>query len=156
MENQFQQVKLITNPVKTLICQHEFSQTEVAVDCRIHREVMDLSTGVWQFAVQSIVVKNTGQAMAACVFDIKTNLTNTYKMINGKSVAVHECIESIDVRCEPREYEYHSPSVKTFFTVYNRPGESFRTFFMPNEVAKDVNEIYQLSCEIKYIFQRML
>jgi len=156
--NLYSQVKVISNPLKSVTCKHQFTNSETLSECKLFPELLDLGCGVWQVAVQSVLVVNdTPQGAVKTVFDLKTNLTSSYKQIDGNAVAVNETLCSFAVNLKTKfDFVLYDPPTKLFFTLNNRPSDNFRIYFFVNELLKTQGMVYQLKVEIRLLFQRML
>ena len=143
---------------RIITCKHRFTDRETESDCKIFPELLDLSCGVWQVAVQSVLIVNhTPNFPLNTVFDIKTNLTSSYKQVEGLAVAVDETLCIFPVKTDFRvDYIFFEPPTKTFFTVNNRPTDTFRIDFFVNELLKSPNMVYEFDVQIRLLFQRML
>lgn len=160
--NNYSQVKLIQNPIKSVSCKHEFTNEETVHDCKLFPELLDLGCGVWQVAIQSVLVVNKtprfpNDAEFNVVFDVKTNLSSSYKQIQGQAVAIDETLCSFQVKVA-KEYDFvlFDPSSKIFFTVNNRPSDTFRIYLYVNELLKRPGLVYKFDVIIRLLFQRML
>ena len=158
--NQYYQVKIISNPVKSVTCRHRFSKTETVATCKIFKELLDLSQGVWQVCVQSVLIQNkhsTGPGYyVRTVFDLKTNLTSSYKQVQGSAVAINETLTSIEFRGDDNDFQLINPAPKIFFTLNNRPNDSFKVFFAENDLVAREDFVYKVEVEIRFLFQRMI
>lgn len=152
--NSFTQVKVISNPIKSLVCHHTFTQHHTSAECRIFREVLDLSRGVWQVAVSHIVVKSIDRDVRT-IFDVKTNLAHTVREIDGRAVSINECLATFECNCPQNTTYFFSPPSKVFFTVQNNPNDSFRLSLVLNELM-DKNTIFTIKAEFRLLFQRMI
>jgi hypothetical protein len=159
--NSYSQVKLIQNPVKSVSCKHKFTNEETVHDCKLFPELLDLGCGVWQVAIQSVLVVNKTPRFSTnefnVVFDVKTNLSSSYKQIEGQAVAIDETLCSFQVKVA-KEYDFvlYDPSSKLFFTVNNRPSDTFRIYLYVNELCKSEGQVYEFDVIIRLLFQRML
>lgn len=158
--NAFSQVKILSNPVKSVVCHEKFSNREDSSKPRIFREQLDLTCGVWQVAVSHVLLINPNPyGKINTVFDLKTNLCSSYKLINSQPVLVNECLTSFDCQCEPGSYVMHSPNPKVFFTVQNTPGDHFELILAENELIRENQREhvpFQVIVEVRLLFQRMI
>jgi len=155
--NLYTQVKVLTNPIKSIICRHKFSTTETLHKCKVFPELMDLGCGVWQVAVQSVLAVNATQAKVKSVFDLKTNLTSSYKQVSGQPIAVDETLCSFGLNLPKNfDFNFYEPATKIFFTLNNRPSDTFKIYFYENELTKTAGSAYQLNVEIRLLFQRIV
>jgi len=159
--NRYSQVKLIQNPIKSVSCKHEFTNEETVHDCKLFPELLDLGCGIWQVAIQSVLVVNKTPRFTNdefnVVFDLKTNLSSSYKQINGQAVAIDETLCSFQVKvAKPYDFVLYDPSNKLFFTVNNRPSDTFRIYLYVNELLKSQGQVYKFNVIIRLLFQRML
>jgi hypothetical protein len=159
--NRYSQVKLIQNPIKSVSCKHEFTNQETVHDCKLFPELLDLGCGIWQVAIQSVLVVNKTPRFTNdefnVVFDLKTNLSSSYKQINGQAVAIDETLCSFQVKvAKPYDFVLYDPSNKLFFTVNNRPSDTFRIYLYVNELLASQGQVYKFSVIIRLLFQRML
>lgn len=159
--NRYSQVKLIQNPLKSISCKHEFTNEETVHDCKLFPELLDLGCGVWQVAIQSVLVVNQTPRFSNdefnVVFDVKTNLSSSYKQIDGQAVAIDETLCSFQVKVA-KQYDFvlYDPSNKLFFTVNNRPSDTFRIYLYVNELLKSQGQVYKFNVIIRLLFQRIL
>lgn len=159
--NRYSQVKLIQNPLKSISCKHEFTNEETVHDCKLFPELLDLGCGVWQVAIQSVLVVNQTPRFSNdefnVVFDVKTNLSSSYKQIDGQAVAIDETLCSFQVKVA-KQYDFvlYDPPNKLFFTVNNRPSDTFRIYLYVNELLKSQGQVYKFNVIIRLLFQRML
>ncbi len=160
--NSYSQVKLIQNPLKSVSCKHQFSNEETVHECKLFPELLDLGCGVWQLAVQNVLVVNKTKRFPNdeafnVVFDVKTNLTSSYKQIQGQAVAIDETLCSFKVKVA-KEYDFvlFDPPSKIYFTVTNRPSDTFRIYLFVNELLKTPGQVYKFDVIIRLLFQRML
>ena len=159
--NRYSQVKLIQNPIKSVSCKHEFTNQETVHDCKLFPELLDLGCGIWQVAIQSVLVVNKTPRFTNdefnVVFDLKTNLSSSYKQINGQAVAIDETLCSFQVKvAKPYDFVLYDPSNKLFFTVNNRPSDTFRIYLYVNELLASQGQVYKFNVIIRLLFQRML
>lgn len=159
--NRYSQVKLIQNPLKSVSCKHEFTNEETVHDCKLFPELLDLGCGIWQVAIQSVLVVNKTPRFTNdefnVVFDLKTNLSSSYKQIDGQAVAIDETLCSFQVKvAKPYDFVLYDPSNKLFFTVNNRPSDTFRIYLYVNELLKSQGQVYKFNVIIRLLFQRML
>lgn len=155
--NLYSQVKVIANPIKSVICKHKFTSSETVHQCKVFPELMDLGCGVWQVAVQSILMVNETQNPLTTAFDLKTNLTSSYKQVAGHAIAVDETLCTFKVKFgKYRECVIYDPPTKIFFTLNNRPSDCFKIYFYENELTKSPGNAYELNVEIRLLFQRLL
>jgi hypothetical protein len=155
--NQYSQVKILNNPVKSVTCRHKFTNSETVATCKIFKELLDLGQGVWQMCVQSVLIKNnTPNTKLNTVFDLKTNLSSSYKQVQGSAVAINETLTSLEFRCNFGDFKLISPAPKIFFTLNNRPNDSFKIFFSENELLSRAGSVYKVEVEIRFLFQRMI
>ena len=154
--NDFSQVKILNNPIKTITCRHKFDNSETLLHCKIFKELLDLGQGVWQVAVQSVLINNKTKTNLATVFDLKTNLSSSYKQVQGQAVSVNETLTSIECRCRALDFVLFTPRQTIFFTLNNRPNDHFKVFFAENELFKAKKTIYEVEVEIRFLFQRMI
>jgi len=159
--NKYSQVKVLSNPLKTITCKHQFTHEDTRKDCKIFPELLDLSCGVWQVAVQSVLIVNKTKRFTNTplntIFDIKTNLTSSYKQVEGSAVAVDETLCTFPVLLKKQfDFVFFDPPIKIFFTVNNRPTDTFRIYFFVNELLKTPSTIYEFDVQLRLLFQRML
>lgn len=160
--NAFQQVKLISNPVKSVTVRDTFTQDKYYTDVHFSPNQMNFSQGVWLIGVQSVVVRNNSEEREVkTLFDIKTSLSNTFKLLQGTSVSVTETLLTVEARLYKAERDFYdfdfvNRNPVTFYTVDSRPSDSFRVFFIENECVFMPNQKYNLDVEIRLAFQRML
>jgi len=160
--NNYSQVKLLSNPLKSVTCKHKFNAKDTVRECKVFPELLDLGCGVWQVAVQSVLVVNRTPRFPnnepfKTIFDIKTNLTSSYKQIEGSAVAVDETLCSFPIRVQSlNDFVMYDPPTKIFFTLNNRPTDTFRIYFFVNELLKRQGLVYEFEVEIRLLFQRML
>lgn len=156
--NIFSQVKVLTNPLKSVTCKHTFTNKQTIGECKLFPELLDLACGVWQVAVQSVLVRNNVEGTTLdTVFDLKTNLTSSYKQVSGQAIAVNETLCSLGVNHAYGGYTLYDPPAKLFFTLNNRPSDTFRVFFFENEcIIGEACKAYKVEVEIRFLFQRML
>lgn len=152
--NEYQQIKLLTNPIKSVTCTHVFGQNEVTSECRIFKDLLDLTQGVWSVALDSLVILNKSTEKVNAIFDLKTNLITSYKEINRIALSTSGWLGTVQVSCSAKSFQYIMNSNKTFFTVSSRPTDHFLLYFLCHEftpVAK-----YELQIEIRLLFQRII
>ena len=154
--NDYSQVKILNNPIKTITCRHKFDNSETVLQCKIFKELLDLGQGVWQVSVQSVLISNIAKTKLATVFDLKTNLSSSYKQVQGQAVSVNETLTSIECRCRALDFVLFTPRQTIFFTLNNRPNDHFKVFFAENELFKAKKTIYEVEVEIRFLFQRMI
>lgn len=160
--NSYSQVKLLSNPLKSVTCNHEFTNQETVRDCKIFPELLDLGCGIWQVAVQSVLIVNRtprfpNDRPLKTVFDIKTNLTSSYKQVEGAAVAIDETLCSFPVNLKSlNEFVMFDPPTKIFYTLNNRPSDTFRIYFFVNELLKTPGQVYKFDVQIRLLFQQML
>lgn len=163
--NSYSQVKLLSNPLKSLSCKHQFTNQDTIRECKVFPELMDLGCGVWQVAVQSVLIVNRtprfpNDEPLKTVFDIKTNLTSSYKQVQGSAVAIDETLCSFPVALKKKDdFVMFDPPNKLFFTLNNRPTDTFKIYFFVNELLRTPGLpglVYTLDVEIRLLFQRML
>jgi hypothetical protein len=154
--NSYSQVKILNNPIKSITCRHKFDNSETVANCKIFKELLDLGQGVWQVAVQSVLIINKSKTKLSTVFDLKTNLTSSYKQVQGQAVSVNETLTSIECRCNAGDFLVFNPKQKFFFTLNNRPNDHFKIFYAENELLLPKKTIYNVEVEIRFLFQRML
>ena len=156
--NKFTQVKLLSNPLKSITCRHTFTNQETIAECKLFPELLDLGCGVWQLAVQSVIIKNLTQGKKLnSIFDLKTNLSSSYKQVENSAVAVNETLCSVPVKLDINGFNFYDPSTKIFFTLNNRPNDRFRVYFFENEMfQRPTSPPWTLEVEIRLLFQRML
>ena len=154
--NDYSQVKILNNPIKTITCRHKFDNSETVLQCKIFKELLDLGQGVWQVSVQSVLISNIAKTKLATVFDLKTNLSSSYKQVQGQAVSVNETLTSIQCRCNASDFVLFNPTQVIFFTLNNRPNDHFKVIFAENELMKAKKAIYQVEVEIRFLFQRMI
>ena len=90
------------------------------------------------------------------VFDLKTNLTSSYKQVQGSAVAINETLTSIEFRGDDNDFQLINPAPKIFFTLNNRPNDSFKVFFAENDLVAREDFVYEVEVEIRFLFQRMI
>ena len=154
--NNFSQVKILNNPIKSITCRHKFNNLDTVASCKIFKELLDLDQGVWQVAVQSVIIRNLVRSKLTTVFDLKTNLTSSYKQVQGQAVSVNETLTSIECRCKEMDFVFFRPSQTFFFTLNNRPNDHFKIFFAENELFSVLKTVFNVEVEIRFLFQRML
>jgi hypothetical protein len=160
--NRYSQVKLLNNPLKSVTCKQKFTNQDTVSDCKVFPELLDLGCGVWQVAVQSVLIVNRTPRFPnnepfKTVFDIKTNLTSSYKQVEGAAVAIDETLCSFPVVLQAlNEFVMFDPPTKIFFTLDSRPTDTFRIYFFVNELLKTPGLVYQFDVQIRLLFQRML
>lgn len=154
--NSFSQIKIISNPVKSVVCTHTFTNDDNVAYCKLFKELLDLSKGVWQVAVSHIILVNDSRnSDLKTVFDLKTNLSYTYQQIKGRAVSTNECIASVEARCLVGDFVLFSPKTKIFFTVNNSPTDYFKLSLTENELLTQ-NRSYKVKAEVRLLFQRMI
>lgn len=152
--NDFSNVKLIANPVKSFVIQETFSETETTVRCRLDSSFIDINKGVWQVAVSNVLLFNDSQQVINTVFNLTTNLTYTCQINDHQPVTTNECIASFQIRCQSGDFELYSPNTLTFFTVQEHSNEYFALSLTKSKLWPQ-NSSYQVKAEIRLLFQRM-
>lgn len=152
--NDYQQVKVLSNPIKALSCVADFNQRSQVNECRVFKDLLNLTEGVWTVTIDSITVLNVDRSPVHCLFDVRTNLINSYNEINYNAVTTNGWLASFDVKCQPAEYQHISTVKHTFFTVTNRPMDTFRIYLKPHDFMAP--QRYKLKVEVRMLFQRLL
>ena len=152
--NDYQQIKVVSNPLKSVCCRHQFSSTTTTADCKINKALIDLSQGVWTVTVDKVILRNVASNRLKTIFDITTNLASTYKVApNGAVYATNQCLTSFDTNLEKEEFQLVTPFPQNFFTVRSYQQEQFNIHLFPNELS--AVESYKVEAEIRLLFQRM-
>jgi len=152
--NDYQQVKVLSNPIKALSCMGDFNLRSQINECRVFRDLLNLTEGVWTVAIDSITVLNIAKAPINAVFDVRTNLINSYNEINSNAVTTNGWLASFDIKCQPSEYQHIATPKHTFFTVTNRPMDTFRIYFKLHDFM--AQQKYKLRVEVRMLFQRLV
>lgn len=153
--NRYQQVKVITNPVKSVVLNATFSETETSAECRIYKELLDLSEGVWNVCFDCLIISNKSKTQKVqAIFDIKTDLCTNYKQIQQTAVTTIGWLANVEVRCEPLAFERHCATKSNYFMVTSRPTDHFNVYFVRNELTNFTK--YRLKVEMRLLFQRVL
>lgn len=157
--NNYQQVKLLSNPIKALSCVEYFTREKQISECRVFKELLNLSEGVWTVAVDSITVVNCGGEKIDATFDIRTNLISSYVEVQGNAVATNGWLASFDVKLSQGKFKHLPASKNTFFTVTSRPADTFRLEFKLHQFLSEMFMVpitYNLRVETRLLFQRLL
>lgn len=156
--NAYGQVKVLSNPVKSVRCRHTFTKSSTEASCRLFRELMDLNRGVWMVALGQVVVKNTSAFNVTSIFDLKTNLCSSYEHINGNPICVDECISSFRVSLFSKTALLYQPNFPVYFTVQSACASEYKIMLTENLTAKDsaIEQAYELDVEVRLLFQRMV
>lgn len=152
--NDYQQVKIISNPIKALSCTSEFSMQMQVNECRVFKDLLNLSQGVWTVAIDSITVLNIAKSPINAIFDVHTNLISSYKEVQNVAVTTNGWLASFELKCQPGDYQHLATPKHTFFTVTSRPMDTFRIYFKLHEFMAP--QKYKLRVEIRMLFQRLL
>lgn len=152
--NSYQQVKVLSNPIKALSCVADFNLNSQVNECRVFKELLNLTEGVWTVAIDSITVLNVARSPVNAIFDVRTNLINSYNEINHSAITTNGWLASFDIKCQPGEYHHISTTKNTFFTVTTRPMDTFRIYFKLHDFMAPRK--YKLRVEIRMLFQRIV
>jgi len=152
--NDYQQVKLLSNPIKALSCTADFNRQQEVNECRVFKDLLNLCEGIWTVAIDSITVLNTNNSAIKATFDVRTNLVSSYKEVQNVAVTTNGWLASFDIDCQPGEYQHLSTPKHTFFTVTSRPVDTFRIHFKLHEFMAPRN--YNLKVEFRILFQRLI
>jgi len=153
--NTFSRVKISSNPVKSIVLHHIFTNEDTTVRCKLDPHFLNLREGVWQFAVAHVIILNNSDALETVV-DLKTNLSYTCQIIDHNPVTVNECLASIEVRCKKDNFVFFAPKTQTFFTVNDSSNDYFTLCLSINKLLVDQNPRYKLTTEVRLFFQRMI
>ena len=155
--NAYSQVKVLSNPVKSVACRQTFTKTSTAATCKVFRDLLDLNTGVWQVAVGQVIVRNIGDFNVLSIFDLKSNLCSSYEHIHGYPICVDECISSFRVSLYPKTAFLYQPYFPVFFTVQSACASEYKLYLTENLTSMDptVEQAYKLDVEVRLLFQRM-
>lgn len=152
--NDFSNVKLIANPVKSFVIQETFSENNTVVHCRLDSSFIDITKGVWLVAVSHVLLINNSHELLNTVFDVTTNLCYTCQIMNHQPITTNECIASFQTRCQNGDFEFYSPTTLTFFTVQGHSNELFSLSLTKNKLWPEISP-YKIKAEIRLLFQRM-
>lgn len=152
--NDFSNVKLIGNPVKSFVIQETFSEKDTVARCRLDSSFIDITQGVWLVAVSHVLLINDWTESLNTVFDVTTNLCYTCQIENHQPVTTNESIASFETRFQPGDFEFYSPKTLTFFTVQGHSNELFSLGLTKSKLFPQTSK-YKVKAEIRLLFQRM-
>lgn len=152
--NEFQQVKVLANPIKALSCVGQFSIQDQVNECRVFKEFLNLAVGVWTVSIESITVLNTAKSPINAVFDVRTNLISSFREVQNTAVSENGWLASFSIKCQPGEYQHISAPKHTFFTITTKPVDTFRVYFKLHDFMAP--QRYKLKVEIRLLFQRLI
>lgn len=152
--NDYQQVKILSNPIKALSCVANFTLEEQVNECRVFKDLLNLTEGVWTVAIDSITVLNLSPNPISATFDVRTSLVSSHREVQNVAVSTNGWLASFDIKCNTGSYKHISTPKHTFFTVTSRPVDSFRVYFKLHEFMAPQN--YSFKVEIRMLFQRLL
>lgn len=89
--NDFSNVKLLSNPIKTKKFSGNLSRESCDFDCPLLYQHMDITQGVWQIKVDSVLFVKDDIMEIATVFDIKTDLLMTYDTLANVITTGPDC-----------------------------------------------------------------
>ena len=154
--NDFQQTKVVSNPLRSVTCRYQFTSTQTSAECKINKALIDLSQGVWTVTVDKVILQNVGPYPLKTIFDITTNLASTYKVApNGSVYSTNQCLTSFQANLtQKNESQLFTPFPQNFFTVRSFQHEEFCLLLFPNELS--ANDNFKVEAEIRLLFQRMM
>ena len=152
--NNYQTVKIVTNPVKPVVCQAVFTEDNTTAECKLYKDLMDLTTGVWLVAVDSVIIVNKSRLNNPIkgIFEIKTNLGTCFKQVQNTPVVTEAWLATIEVQNAMDEVQFVKIEEKNYFTVTTKPSSSFMIHFSPHVFSPVKN--YRLAVEVRLLFQR--
>jgi len=154
--NEFSKVKLISNPVKSIVLHHDFSDTDTKARCKLDPQFIDIREGVWQVAVSHVLILNKAATELNTVFDLKTNLSYTCQIIDHQSVTVNECLASVKTQCKQDEFVFYTPPARVFYTVNDASTDSFILTLTRSKILTRENQEHSVKVEVLLLFQRMM
>lgn len=124
----FSNVKLLSNPIKTKRFGGNLTDRDCDFECPLLYQHMDITQGVWQIKVDSVLFVNHEQLEFETVFDIKTDLLTTYESLANVMVdPVHDgrfvqgCRVANSVVCPNLQiYESYPSMTSTQQTIWSK------------------------------------
>jgi len=169
--NEFSNVKLLSNPIKSLTFKTNVSKTEFEFHSRLWPSYFKLDEGVWCMTVGDVLVKNLLPTSLTTVFDVKTELVTgfddqkfTYQKFNQphlyretypQFVSNFQTIYSCQVSLtDKNDFELIPQLSHIWFTIDNAKFDGYRIFIGPRDcVVPEVD--YKAYIEITLLFQRL-
>lgn len=153
--NNYQQVKCLSNPIKTVTCSGIFNSVDTQTSCRVFSELLNLSSGIWTVCLDSVVVRNESstKTQLKALFEVKTNLCTSFSEINHVPISTHGWLGTVDVQCNFNEYQFCPQKKNIFFTI-NNPSNNFNLYFTLHSYSEP--QKYTVKVEFRLLFQRML
>jgi len=169
--NDFTNVKILPNPIKTLTFKTNVTKTDSQFNSRLWPDYFRLDEGLWSMTLGDVLIKNLMTTTLTTVFDIKTELVtgfedryNTYQKINEPNlfreiypqfVSNFTTVGSCDVSFKTQnQFKYYPKGSCAWFTVDNAKLDRYRIFIQPREcVTPQTN--FKVYMEVNFLFQRL-
>lgn len=163
MSHEYSQVKLLTNPNKTIFFQGSFTNHDQTEFVSYYDRHIGIDHGVWLVTVSDVLIKNNLNANLNVIFDISTNLVHT--LVNDKDqgltrfVTKEQTLHTFGVKLMPKnapdqkDCAYSVNGQLLFFTVEGHWNTGFTCTIKPRPLMSQT--VYNIKAEVTFLFQRM-
>lgn len=176
--NDFSNVKVIVNPIRSQHVQVTVKNNKGQISCEVLPSQIDFTNGLWQVKVHSVVVDNYFDRIdpkaLASVFDIRTSLISTYEQrgpneLNAicpellklgnfsKFLAKQLTLFSINLVWPKanKQHSYFDNKTHHWFTIEAKPFNSFDVFVCARNRMPIMPPDSILNFDIEFLFQRI-